>query len=544
MLSALAALVLAACGSKTALRVPLPPPDLALGADFSCIRFGTGVVRGWGSNSSGQLGDGTFTDREVAADVVGVAFAAQISAGVTHGCARINDGTVRCWGAISPWDTGSATPARVDGLTGVEQVECGAYANCARVTDGTVRCWGSPILRFFGFEVVPSAATTAFHAPTEVPGLRDVAQIDCDFGSCGVALTNGAVRFWGSLGHAGFLMWQRDVSDPVEWLSDVRRVAMFGSFGSEHYCALRRDGTLRCARFDPGAGAPIADVPARAALEDPGLTDVEDVVAGNAFICALDRGGDVYCWGSNAYGQLGDGTTVAHVEPRRVPGLGIVRRIAAGLRHVCVTLDDHSVYCWGENRSGQLGDGTHDDRSSAVRAITGIEPSGEPVPSGRSSPPMTRASCGPREVIGYDPGCGEADGVPICREQLAFPDGGVAAMCGCNGVTTTTRVWPSATRFANGGPCRPSPTVGAAVPCGPLAPIDGDSCTRVDHDDGVRCRAAIVPGGAGLEACDTECRCDASLHWHCSGFACVDPNRRYRCEGDIGEVQRCVDLGP
>jgi alpha-tubulin suppressor-like RCC1 family protein len=92
------------------------------------------------------------------------------------------------------------------------------------------------------------------------------------------------------------------------------------------------------------------------------------IVTGQAFGCGLTTAETVYCWGDNAYGQIGNGaspsTLPAALVPTRVllptsPGNGVID-IAAGGYHACAILQSNAVYCWGENNQGQLGIGTSD----------------------------------------------------------------------------------------------------------------------------------------------------------------------------------------
>src|SRR5262249_19331821 len=94
------------------------------------------------------------------------------------------------------------------------------------------------------------------------------------------------------------------------------------------------------------------------------------VGVGSNHVCALDDQGVVSCWGrDNGYGQLGDGTERIHRGPRPVPGLHDAISLAVGFQHACALIRGGEVYCWGENHDGQLGDGTRVDRASPVRVI-------------------------------------------------------------------------------------------------------------------------------------------------------------------------------
>jgi alpha-tubulin suppressor-like RCC1 family protein len=86
--------------------------------------------------------------------------------------------------------------------------------------------------------------------------------------------------------------------------------------------------------------------------------DALEVVAGAEHVCARLRTGRVACWGQNANGQLGDGTTgTSRLSRTIVGGLSGVVSLAAGASHTCAILTDRSVRCWGSNALGQLGDG-------------------------------------------------------------------------------------------------------------------------------------------------------------------------------------------
>lgn len=88
--------------------------------------------------------------------------------------------------------------------------------------------------------------------------------------------------------------------------------------------------------------------------------------------CAIDEG-DVFCWGGNEHGQIGDGTTTRRLDPTLVSVPGEAIEISAMGYQSCALNDAGEIYCWGQNQYGQLGDGTTTSRSEPVRAAPGID---------------------------------------------------------------------------------------------------------------------------------------------------------------------------
>lgn len=113
----------------------------------------------------------------------------------------------------------------------------------------------------------------------------------------------------------------------------------------------------------------------------PTLTGVSDLAVGDGSSCALLKDGMVRCWGANGHGQLADGTTITRPNPTGIPGLSGVVAIAlsgaggAGEAHGCAITKLATLLCWGSNQYGQLGDGTTSDRTTPtpVAGLTGVK---------------------------------------------------------------------------------------------------------------------------------------------------------------------------
>ncbi|HEU5304443.1 MAG TPA: hypothetical protein VFU40_07360, partial [Gemmatimonadales bacterium] len=171
--------------------------------------------------------------------------------------------------------------------------------------------------------------------------------------------------------------------DVVEELSTAAGTVVVGgsvswssiTAGVLRTCGIRTDGKSYCwGRNDVGQ---LGD-----GTIDPRLTPT--LVAGNLDFSSIAAGAgggfhtcgvaadSVYCWGSNARGELGDGS----ITPRKVPtsvagGIAFIG-VAVGGNHTCAWTAAHQAYCWGGNHAGQLGDGTTTDRHQPVPSAQGL----------------------------------------------------------------------------------------------------------------------------------------------------------------------------
>jgi alpha-tubulin suppressor-like RCC1 family protein len=89
----------------------------------------------------------------------------------------------------------------------------------------------------------------------------------------------------------------------------------------------------------------------------------KSIGVGYAHSCALLVNGQVMCWGDNIEGEIGDLTGVNHPTPTAPAGFGgeTPAALAVGTYHNCVLTTAPNVWCWGGNFNGGVGDGTYDD---------------------------------------------------------------------------------------------------------------------------------------------------------------------------------------
>ncbi len=255
-----------------------------------------------------------------------------VAAGHRHACATLRSGGAWCWGADNNGALGNGatdttvkkTPSPVSGPEGVRftRVKARGDGACALAEDGAAWCWGRN-----NYGQLGDGTTTTRHEPVAV------------------RMPEG-VRF--------------------DMLTLSRT----------HACGLTADGEGWCwgRNVDGGLGdgtTTNSSVPVRVSTPE-GVTGLRALSSGSAFTCGVSAEGEVYCWGTNGVGQLGDGTTTSHPTPEKVSTpVGVhFDAVHAANDYACAASREGELYCWGKNTGGQLGDGTTTNASVPVKVST------------------------------------------------------------------------------------------------------------------------------------------------------------------------------
>lgn len=318
------------------------------GYNHTCVIDDDGRVYCWGYNSQGQLGNGAsgttnnpYPTAVVTSGPLSSRKVIKVNGGDSHTCAVTADGNVYCWGGNNYGQLGiggttsSFVPVEID-MSGVTagknfvDVSAGYAHTCALASDGTAYCWG-----FNGHGQLGDNSPTL--ADSTVP----------------VRIANGLL---------------------------FKQI----SAGDEHTCGVTTTNRIYCWGYNQqgqvGNGS-LVDTRTPTAVDTSGVLAglaASKVAAGYRHTCAL-AGQDAYCWGNNDAGQLGSNEVfVTHTTPVAVIKTGVLSGkalsdIATGRYSSCAVATPGTggnVFCWGKNDDGQLGDGKQPVDSSVPSLVT------------------------------------------------------------------------------------------------------------------------------------------------------------------------------
>jgi len=328
--------------------------SVAVGVEMACT-IANGRAYCWGLNATGKLGNNSTTNSSVPVAVTtstGMSSPVkQIAAGHDHVCALTIDGDVFCWGAntygqlgMGSITTQSLTPVRVAGIGAyagrtVTEIATSIYSDstCAIASTNAgprAYCWGYNSAGQLG-----DGTTT--NRPTAIP--VSTAGVMSGLNVTDIAISAAASD--GTLGHACAVAG----GNVYCW-----GTGMNGALGNN----ATADSLVPVAVYTGGV------LSGKTALE---------VNAGVWHVCATAKDASnnvaVYCWGQGSLSQLGNNTTPSYsAVPVAVSVLSgglqghTITALKGGGNRGCV-IADQTTYCWGYNASGQLGDGTTTSRA-------------------------------------------------------------------------------------------------------------------------------------------------------------------------------------
>jgi alpha-tubulin suppressor-like RCC1 family protein len=352
--------------------------SISSGGYFTCAIANSSALC-WGGGNSGQLGIGISANSNVPMSVLSTGASqgktfTNVDAGQNHACA-IASGAAFCWGYNASGQLGNNTQASSNApvavaATGVfagkivTSISTGGYFSCA-IASGAAYCWGNNSSSELG-----DGTQITSYVPVLVDStlVKTGSTYEVSAGQAhACALTAGTVNCWGfngygQLGNSSYTNSKVPTSVVTKGVLDGKSITDIAS-GGQHSCVVA-NGAAYC--WGEGSSGELGNGDARTysnpvAVVATGVLagkTVTSVAVGDQHSCAI-ASGDVYCWGANYQGQLGNSSNVSSYVPVAVTKSGVllgktVTDLLAGNSHSCA-IASGAVYCWGNNQSGQLG---------------------------------------------------------------------------------------------------------------------------------------------------------------------------------------------
>jgi len=320
-----------------------------------------------------------------------------ISLGGAHSCLILEDNSVKCWGENEFGQVGTKDihhnkcwacdntsiwkPTLVEGNLKAKSIAAGGISSlwgwqgypfksdhtCAVDLDGDVYCWGYNTSGQLGNK----DNKTSF-IPVKVSGIKNINQITSGAKhSC--ALNNaGEVYCWGegTNGQLGNGLSDNQ-SSPVKVINlDNNTVQIIA--GGESTCTLNNSGEVFCWGSNRWRQLGFYESFVKS-YNSPqkidNITNIKQISMGDNYACVLSNNGDIKCWGCESSGQLGNGIDNSYyckADHQEVVGITNAIFIESGHSHSCAILENKKIKCWGENNYGQLGIDNTSDQSTPV----------------------------------------------------------------------------------------------------------------------------------------------------------------------------------
>jgi alpha-tubulin suppressor-like RCC1 family protein len=349
--------------------------SVVAGEAHSCGLDAANDVYCWGANGIGELGDGTLTERHAPVRISGAGLATSLAIGTDHTCVLVA-GKAKCVGGNfygtlgNGTNTESSVYVAVSGSQTFTTISAAKNSTCGLTSAGSVYCWGQNGDGEFG-----NGTGTNSNVPVlSAGGLTFKSVYRGGYHTCALTAAGSAwcwgYNYYGQLGNGNTTISLSPVAVIVP--SGVTFASL--ELGTFHTCGLTPDGTAYCWGWNywnqvDGSGIDIlSPTPILGGLK------FKQLAAGGAHTCGITLAGLAYCWGYNGRGTAGIGaaSTANLTVPTVIAGGHAFSAISAGTGdYTCaLPVGGGLPFCWGSNSYGQVGNGTILDPASPVEILT------------------------------------------------------------------------------------------------------------------------------------------------------------------------------
>eukprot|EP00900_Chrysochromulina_parva_P003276 jgi/Chrpa1/1294/Chrysochromulina_OHIO_Genome00005895-RA len=372
---------------------------LALGLYHTCAYVtASALLKCWGWNALDQLGDGTTIDRATPTTIDVGGAVGLLALGSYHACAYVTaSALLKCWGFNANGQLGDgttisrATPTTIYVGGAVGLLALGGLHTCAYVTaSARLKCWGYNVYGQLGDGTTTDRATPTTINVGGAVGLLALGGLH----TCAYVTSSTLLKCWGAnvFGQLGDGT-RTDRATPTT--IDVGGAVGLLALGGLHTCAyVTASALLKCWGSNEYGQLGDSTTTQRSTPTTINVGGAVGLLAlGGYHTCAyVTASALLKCWGSNGNGMLGDGTTTNRAAPTTINVGGAVGLLALGESHTCAYVTNSTLLkCWGRNSFGQLGDGTTTDRISPTLfpglALSPPSPPPPPSPPLPSPPP-------------------------------------------------------------------------------------------------------------------------------------------------------------
>ncbi len=391
----------------------------------NCAITTAGVLKCWGYNTYGGVGDGTTTHRNSPVVVDSGVSYSKVSNGYHGACGITVAGVLKCWGYNNYYQVGDGTttsrtsPVVVDAGTNYSQVVRGIYNTCAITTAGVLKCWG-----YNAFGTVGDGTTTDATSPTVIDSGTTYATLtnSLTYTTCAIT-TTGILKCWGQ-GTNGQIGNGASANRLNPTIVNSGTSYSTVSNSQNTACAITTASVLKCwgldRNFNIGLGVNSPNTSPQTIHSGESFSQV---IVSDSRMCALNSLNVMKCSGQRLMGQMGDGLVSQFHSFTSVPALdaysvlslsgqymtaGITStgtlwswgygrtltvgtdfsgdssaqdmiinpvqvvvtstftKVSKGNRHTCAIRADQKLYCWGYNTNGNIGDGTLVNKQTPV----------------------------------------------------------------------------------------------------------------------------------------------------------------------------------
>ncbi len=347
--------------------------SIAAGLTHSLFLCNGATGMSCGNNLSGNLGDGTTTNKLTPIEVSSISNITAISAGAGHSIFLKNDSTVWTCGGNYYGALGDGTyvdksnPIQVASLSGIIAISAGCNHSLFLKNDGTVWACG---YNNYG-QLGDGTTTTTIPLPIQLSYLNGITAISAGYEHSLFLKNDGTVWACGtnSSGELGDgTTFDKLIPVQVNSLSGIIAITA----GDDCSFFLKNDGTV-WACGNSGSGelgiGSSSNIYITIPVQVNSLSGITAISNNNAHTIFLKNDGSVWACGRNNYGTLGDGTTINKSTPVQVNSLSGIIGIAAGAEFSLFLKNDGTAWACGINGYGQLGDGTNVNKSVPVQVI-------------------------------------------------------------------------------------------------------------------------------------------------------------------------------